>query len=347
METNKDNKQQKIWLNIVMVIIILFTLITVVGSISDFNQIFDTLKNVNSGYLMIALSLSLLSFLSMSLSSHIVLRALNKKLSLGTGFLIQTVEPFFNGITPFSSGAQPFQIYYYHKHGVDVDESTSVLIVNFILYQMVSVLLSTIGLIIYFDQIIQSLGNNSYYIIIGYSINTIILIGLFLLSYIKGVYIIFEKLFEFLEKFKLTRKLASKLKLRTASFVKEFQTGVRFLFTKKRVFITGSLLKLISLLLLYASTIYISYALGITIDSLNIAFYLIIVGVLAVTTMMFVPLPGASGGTEIAFTLLLGGMYTSIELVTLMLLWRLTTYYFGMIYGFVGFMILRKRKVSI
>ena len=344
-EQNTTKSSKKLWLNGLIVLVILLTLITIVGSLNDFNEILDIVSTMHSGYLWLAIGASLLSFLCLSISNHIVLRALNKDISLVDGFLIQSIESFFNGITPFSSGAQPFQLYYYHKMGVPSNEATSVLAVNFIIFQMSSVFLTTLGIIIYFQDILNIMGGNIAYILVGYTINTAILVGLFLLAYVKSVYKLFEALFTFFERFKWTKKRAYNLKVKTKIFVNEFQGGVKFLFTKKRVFILSSLSKMISLILLYSTTVIIVRALNQTIN-ISDAFYLFYAGIIAVSTMMFVPLPGASGGTELSFSLLLGGKLSNVHIVTVMLLWRIVTYYLGLLFGFIGFLLLKTRRTK-
>ncbi|WP_162146920.1 lysylphosphatidylglycerol synthase transmembrane domain-containing protein [Acholeplasma granularum] len=345
MENNKQNKTKNLWLNAIVVFVILLILLTIVGSLNDIEQIFTTIKTLSLNYVLIAILLSILSFLTLTLSNYIVLRALNKNISKLTGFFINGVEPFFNGITPFSSGAQPFQIYYYRKHGVPSNEATSVLIVNFILFQLTSVLISTVGIIVFFNDIFNAMQNNIIYIIIGYSINSIILVGLFLLAYVKSAYKLFEMIFIFFEKFKIFKKTSYKLRIKTEKFVGEFQNGVKFLFTKKRVFVLSSLTKLVSLTLLYSTTIFIVLALGKELEIYQY-FYIFFISNLAVTTMMFIPLPGASGGTEIAFSLLMAGLLSSIEIVSVMLMWRFVTYYFGMLLGLISFIILKTRRVN-
>src|SRR5690606_22212221 len=99
---------------------------------------------------------------------------------------------------------------------------------------------TTVGLIIYWQDILDAMGLNIIYVLLGYSINTLILVGLFLLAYVKKAYVLFEKLFEFFERFKWTKKRATILKSKTLGFVVKFQDGVKFLFGKKRVFILGS-----------------------------------------------------------------------------------------------------------
>ncbi len=89
MDQNNQS-QKKIWINIVVVIVIMLSIITIIGSLNDFETLLHTISNIKIHYFIIALIIALISFLLMSLSSFIVLRAINKKLSFGTGFLIQT-----------------------------------------------------------------------------------------------------------------------------------------------------------------------------------------------------------------------------------------------------------------
>src|SRR5690606_27942809 len=203
----KQNNQpgnKKIWLNLLSVIVILAVALTVVGSLADFDQIFHVIGTIDLGFFGIALGISLLALLVMALSHQIVLRALDKRLPYSTGFLIQLTEPFFNGITPFSSGAQPVQLYYYHKHGMEGNQATSILVVNMILFQIASIILTILCLSFFWDYIYNAPGYVLIYILAGSILNIFILILFFLLAYVKRAYRLFEKLFSFFERFKLT-----------------------------------------------------------------------------------------------------------------------------------------------
>ncbi len=344
--TQPGNK--RIWLNLLIVVAILAVMLTIVGSLEDFNQIFDVIGTIDVGFFLVGLSISLLALLVMALSHQIVLRALDKKLPYSTGFLIQLTEPFFNGITPFSSGAQPIQFYYYHKHGMEGNKATSVLVVNMILFQIASIILTIICLIFFWDYIYSAPNYAMVYVLAGSILNVLILVLFFLLTYVKRAYRFFEKLFSFFEKFKWTKKTATKLKNKTAGFIVDFQEGVHFLFTKKRVFLLSTISKIVSLILYYSTTYFIAVSLGIDLTSHEVI-YLIAASLLAIVTMQFVPLPGASGGTEFVFSCLLFGFFaiTQHEIFALMLLWRFATYYFGMFFGFVNYLILMKRKVRV
>lgn len=346
MQGNQQSNK-RIWLNIVIVVVILLTGMTVIGSLHDINQVLDTIKTIEISYFIGALVLSTVGLLLMALSNQIILRAINKDLPYKTGFLINSVEAFFNGITPFSSGAQPFQVYFYNKHHVKPEQSTSIVLVSSILYQIACVSLSTIGLIIYFPRILSSLGTVGFiFLMIGFSINACVLVLLLLMAYVKGFKGLIYKFLSLLGKIKFLTKKMENLKLKSDNFVTTFQSGVKFLFTKKRVFILSTLTKFASLFITYLTTVFIVKSLGVNL-SINDNFYLIFASLLAATSMFFVPLPGASGGTEAVFAGMTGFLFASPQIgISIMILWRAVTYYFGMLFGFVNYLILQKTKVK-
>ena len=137
-----------------------------------------------------------------------------------------------------------------------------------------------------------------------------------------------------------------RLETRTFDFVKEFQVGIGLLFKRKRVLIGASLLRVVGLSLLHAVPFVVFLALGITLDARDLVF-VISMSLFSTTFMMWVPTPGASGGTEWAFTVIFTSLVVggTTVLVTSMLIWRFVTYYLGMFVGFIAYMILRKRGI--
>ena len=58
----------------------------------------------------------------------------------------------------------------------------------------------------------------------------------------------------------------------------------------------------------------------------------------------FIPLPGASGGTEATFLLMFRVILGPVNVRPVMLLWRFMTYYFDMIAGGIVYLITRIRR---
>ena len=71
--------------------------------------------------------------------------------------------------------------------------------------------------------------------------------------------------------------------------------------------------------------------------------YAIIASAYVMLIGSFVPIPGATGGLEYAFTQFFGVFIIDPTLTLIMLLWRTTTYYLGVIVGAILLNIRKKR----
>ena len=60
----------------------------------------------------------------------------------------------------------------------------------------------------------------------------------------------------------------------------------------------------------------------------------------------FIPIPGASGGTEMMFTILFGPLTGSLT-SAVMLLWRLSTYHLILLFGGIIFMIAKTKYAKL
>ena len=61
----------------------------------------------------------------------------------------------------------------------------------------------------------------------------------------------------------------------------------------------------------------------------------------------FVPLPGSSGGTEASFILMFSTLFNRIDVSSIMILWRVMTYYFQTLLGGVVFLYGKTRPIVI
>ena len=115
----------------------------------------------------------------------------------------------------------------------------------------------------------------------------------------------------------------------------DYHEGFKELRKRKKLFIGGVLLNIISLLCLYIVPMFILYSMGdftsFTINNtITASAYVYIIG-------GFVPIPGASGGIEYGFTKFFGNFIVGHKLSAVLLLWRFITYYVGVIIGALAF----------
>ena len=334
MELIKSIKKNTIFLLLITIVILFFVLK------DDFNNITTTLARMDYKFIIIAIIFWLLSII---LKGYVNYKTVNnkKKISLKEAIKHNVITQFFNGITPFSSGGQPMEIYMLTEHGISGAKATTITIQNFIFYQVALVLYGllavTYNAIFHIFPKVPLLGKLT---LIGFLINTLVAIALFVITFspkfTKKVTNIIIKLLVKLKIIKDEKKTAEKWNLK----LEEFHSSAKVLRKRKLLFIEGVIINLISLTCLYIVPLFIVYSLH-NYTSLNIAdtltssAYVLIIGA-------FVPIPGASGGIEYGFLKFFGNFITGTNLSAILIIWRFITYYLGVIIGALAFSLEKK-----
>ena len=101
----------------------------------DFNGIIKELSSVNIWIFLMAIIVFLASLLFKSASLKTFICEHNSCYTLKNAYQLTLIGQFLNGITPFQSGGQPFQIYLLKKDGIRISNSTNAMIKDFIAYQ--------------------------------------------------------------------------------------------------------------------------------------------------------------------------------------------------------------------
>ena len=149
----------------------------------DFNDIMTNLLNTNIFYLLVALLLMILNILFQSFSMHLYLKEIDNNYKLKDTFILMISAQFFNAITPFSSGGQPFQVYLLNKQGIGVGQSANALLQNFLSYQLSLILMGTSAIIANkFLNIIPNTSLLKNIVVIGFLVNVVVLLILLFLS---------------------------------------------------------------------------------------------------------------------------------------------------------------------
>lgn len=323
----KENKK----LNIIILIII--TILVLFFSLKDnFKETITQIFTMNIWYLLIALIFLVLFWLFRSYPIYTFCKKINKDFKYLSSVQLTLRTQFFNAVTPFATGGQPYQIYHLKQLGIDYASSTSVVIQNFIVYQIALVFLGILALIS--NQIFDIFKNAELLqrlIALGFIINALVIIILFVVAFSKKLNKIIISLgIKVLTKLKLVKDKEKKLK-EWDEYINKFNKCANVLLEDKKTFILNILcnfialcsLYLIPLMVLYSMGNFTAFTAGISIISCA---YIMIIG-------SFVPIPGATGGIEFGFVQFFGNFITGSKLSALMLVWRFITYYFAMIVG--------------
>lgn len=317
--------------NIVLLIVI--TLLVLYFSLKDnFFDIINQIVKMNIGYLLIAFLLLFIFFIFKSLSIYSFSKKINKDFKFRESIQLVLRTQFFNAVTPFATGGQPYQIYYLKKCNIEYTNATGIVLENFIVYQIALVLLGIIALIINTTFNLFSSNNLlTKLITLGFIINTLVIVVMFIVSFSKKMNKFLITLgINILTKLKLVKDREKKLK-KWNNNINDFHEGAKKLLEDKKTFIGNIIFNFLSLCSLYSIPVFILYAMG-EFEVINI-FETIVVSAYVMIMGSFVPIPGGSGGLEYGFVAFFGNFIKGSKLSATMLVWRFITYYFSMIVG--------------
>lgn len=328
---NSMKKKLKKKLNIFILIVI--TILVLFFSLKDnFEETITQIFTMNIWYLLVAFILLILFWLFRTYPMYTFCKKINKDFKYLSALQLTLRTQFFNAITPFATGGQPYQIYFLKTVGIDYASSTSIVVENFIVYQIALVSLGIIALIL--NQIFNIFGKVQllqHLVTLGFITNALVIIAMFVIAFSKKMNKFFINLgIKILTKLRIVKDKEKKLK-EWDDNINRFNKSAKKLLEDKKMFICNILYNLLALCCLYLIPLFILYAMG--------NFNAFTAGISVVTSAYvmilgsFVPIPGGTGGLEYGFVQFYGNFITGSTLSAVMLVWRFITYYFGMIIG--------------
>ena len=324
-----------------IILLIVFTGIVLYFSLKDnFSATINQIITMDLRYLFVAFFLLFIFWIFRSYPMYSFCKKINNNFKYKQSFQLTLRTQFFNAVTPFATGGQPYQIYYLKQCGINYAASTGIVLQNFIVYQIALV---TLGLVALFCNMIFGIFNNApllqKLIALGFIINTLVIVVMFLVAFDRKVN---KKLISLgiivLTKLHIVKDKEKQLKKWDES-INSFHENAKILLKDKINFFCNILYNFIALCCLYLIPFFVYVAMGKG-TGLNpgvaiiTSAYIMIIG-------SFVPIPGATGGLEYGFVQFYGNFFTGSILSATMLVWRFITYYFGLIVGAIALNIRR------
>ena len=342
--------KKKIIKYLILILAILVLLIVLLTQVGDIKKIADVFSHgFNPWWLLASIGIILLYCFVYKLSLIILVKRQYKHLKFWDLYLISGSEFFFNAVTPFSSGGQPFQAYALSQKKVSLSDSTSQLLLNFLAYQVAMNLISVVCVCIYFGRLHSDIDNFIILFIVGFSINLFIMILLVLVGCSKLFGKALIKLINGICKIKIIRKFVGDKTTSVTQYVTDMQEAFKNIKNDMKTWFLCLLTKIIANMIYYAIPFVGFYVIGNPISSKEF-WYCFALTSFCLTTTIWVPLPGASGGVELAFLVLFknlivqGGASDPDAIAQSgMLIWRLMTYYFILLYGLVDYILFDRR----
>lgn len=302
----------------------------------DFPQIVSTILRMKYIYLIIGIVLIVFYWLIKAIALYLISKEYSKTISFKSIFLQTIITQFFNGVTPFSTGGQPMQIYMLNKSKISLAKSTNIVMQEFITYQVALVLYGIFAVLVNYKlETFNDAVVLKNLVLLGFLINTSICIVMLILSFSKKMSkTLFNIVFKVLSKLKFIGNLDSK-KEKWNNRLVEFQESAELFKKNKLLFAKCFILNGIALTCYYV----IPYFLIIGIEGAMLVTPLTAIVASAYTLIIgsFVPIPGGTGGIEYGFLRFFGTFNTGATLSAILLVWRFITYYLGIIVGGVAF----------
>lgn len=327
-----------------MMILVAITLVVLYFSLKDnFHEIIHEIVTLNPAWFLLALFLAFAYWFFKALEFRNATRKFKPDFTMKSSIRMTLSTSFFNAITPFSTGGQPFQIYMLKKAGLKLTDSTNVIMENFIVYQVALVLLGTVAIISnFFGHFYKEAVLLKNLVTLGFLINTAVVVGLFLIAFNKRFNQAISKgIIHLLSKLHFVKDEQQK-KQEFSHYINQFHKGAVLLLADKGQFLKAVGLNLIALTAQYLIPVVLLYSMG---DYTSFdGFLSVITSAYVMLIGSFVPIPGGTGGLEYGFLAFFGNFITGSKLNAIMLLWRALTYYFGLIIGGIAFNLKEKKQ---
>lgn len=307
----------------------------------NFIESMKLLKNANYLYIILAFIIFGLYIIVEAYLLYILIKKQKKNYKFKDAVNLNIMTKFFNGVTPFSLGGQPLQIYRLNKEGIAVTKGILILVENFIILQITMTFMCILYLIIGYIFNIMPSGFILYITILGIII-TIISLFIAIFSCVKTN--VAKKVgYFFIDKLKFIKDKEDKKKKWNTKCT-EYSLGYKELVKDKKFIVKCVIINFIYMTIYFMVPFFAFKALH---SDMSINFvYSIIFGCFIYTSSCFVPIPGASVGAEYSFIHYFEVIVKEIFIVPALLLWRFITYYIPMIIGGIMFNIIDSKSVK-
>lgn len=326
-----------------LLLIVLFTAIVLYFALKDhFSKVCELILGMHPLWLMIILLWGVAYACVVGWILSVFGKKYNPKYSIAQGIGNGFVGIFFSGITPSATGGQFAQAYIFRKQGIRYSDGASILWADFIVYQTTMMIYVTLLFVLRYRHFMNLLGGWIYVILAGYMINVCVIAALWTMALFPKVYV---KLSHFgvkvLHKLHIVKDQEKTLKnwdLQLENFTREIKKMQK---DKKLIFKTASL-NVLRMTIQFTLPFFIILAMNADVswtsflDCMALSSFVLMAN-------SFIPIPGASGGTELVFVSVFHSILASEAIASsVMILWRFSTFHFVMLVGGIVFVALKR-----
>lgn len=328
-----------------ILVILLFTGLALWLALKDnAAEVLKVLQHVNIGMALLIVGVVLFQHLCVGWILQQYALFVRKDYRLIEGFKNALVAAFFHGITPSASGGQIAQAFVFHKQGIPVERSASILVIDFIVYQFTMLFISFVLLILRYHYF----ADNSFFLLalLGFGMNLAVILILILCTFSPKVYTwVSHRGISILYRFHFIKDKQNAIESLNGK-LDSFAKGIKMLRKNQLLLCKVALANAVRLLTYFSIPILCCYALQIEVPSGS---FITMIALTSFVTNVnaFIPIPGASGGTESVFVLMYAMVLSRVEASSVMVLWRFATYHLVMIIGAIVFIQIQNSKTKV
>lgn len=317
----EKSKVKKTLLNIALFLLLIILTFWLILKDQNTEEIMLAVDKAKKQYLLIGM-IAMTIFLSCeAINVRRILKGLGEKTTFLKNLKYALIGFFFSAITPAATGGQPMEIYYMHKDGISVANSTLALLVQLMSLQIVNLSVGITSVLFNYEVINN--GGLVLLAIIGIILNSgalvLLIIGIFSRRLSKGLINIAVKILKFFRK-----KNIEELQEKMESELTKYQEDSEYIKKNKRVIIKSVLTTLVQMLVYYTVPFFVYKAYGlnehciIRIMSLQALLY---------TTVSGIPSPGSVGVSEGGFLGIFRNVFPETLINSAMILNRVINFY--------------------
>lgn len=318
-------------------VIILLTVFVALSSRKDFETALIEMFNIKfESVIMLIILTGLIIYFDANILYHAIDDA---KLNFPKALTINLAGSFFSGITPLYIGSYPSRVYYLYKSDVPIDKTLSALTVKGFTFQLVTTFFAVIGLLLGGSRIINN-GGYLFFLIIGFVYNFCLATFLILISSSKKINNFFVKVID-----KMANKIngLKKRKTEIMTAITNYYDNTQRMYKDFKYFFKVLINTIFKVGITYVIPIIVFYGLGFNIKD-NWPQIFALASLMQMIVSVF-PTPGGVAASEAVFIILYGLIFSSSTSVDAgVLIWRLFTYYIGIILGLIATLYLQAKE---
>ena len=333
---------KKKWINEIIILVVTAAVLFFILK-DNFSSTIKLLGSANILYFFLAVLLYVLVFTIEAYIIFMLIKEYKKNYAFKDSFKLSVMTKFFNGVTPFSAGGRPLQVFELKKSGVRMLDSTSAIVQNFVIFQLSLIIFSILTFIL--NAVFKMFPTDSFLYsmtMLGFIINVVILSVALIFSISKSLNKgIIDFIINSLSKIKLIKEKEAQYE-KWNKLCDEYYIAFKDFKYKKDLIMKCMLWQLVAIILFYLVTVVVLLALNV--KDINVI-AVIVASNYVFLTGCYVPIPGGSGGTEYAFVHYLEILIPNMSVVSsALIIWRFTTYYLPTLIGGIVFNINRKNN---